>query len=213
MGAPSFRADSNTPLQAGSVSTRCPACGDNGTFHAITGRFALSPSRVVVAIYVCPRPDCHEAIFIATEPDGEVLTSFPPRLIEFDATNLPTEVREALEEAIQCHANDCFVAAAMMVRKTLEELCGERGATGDNLKARIADLGGKIVLPRELLEGLDDLRLLGNDAAHIESRVFNGIGREEVEVGIEFTQEVLKAVYQYSDLLSRLRALKQNPSP
>jgi hypothetical protein len=28
------------------------------------------------------------------------------------------------------------------------------------------------------------------------------------EVGIEFAKEVLKAVYQYSDLLNRLRALK-----
>jgi hypothetical protein len=30
-------------------------------------------------------------------------------------------------------------------------------------------------------------------------------------VGIEFTKEVLKAVYQYSALLGRLRALKKVP--
>jgi len=30
-----------------------------------------------------------------------------------------------------------------------------------------------------------------------------------VEVGIEFAKEVLKAVYQYSALLTRLRALKK----
>jgi hypothetical protein len=59
-----------------------------------------------------------------------------------------------------------------------------------------------------VLDGLDDLRLLGNDAAHIESNVYDRIGREEVEVGIEFTKEVLKAVYQYSALLARLRGLK-----
>jgi hypothetical protein len=52
------------------------------------------------------------------------------------------------------------------------------------------------------------LRLLGNDAAHIESNVYDKIEREEVEVGIEFTTEVLKGVYQMSALLARLRGLQ-----
>ena len=51
----------------------------------------------------------------------------------------------------------------------------------------------------------DDLRLLGNDAAHIESQESDKVGQEEAEVGIEFTKEVLKAVYQYSALLNRLK--------
>ena len=96
-----------------------------------------------------------------------------------------------------------------MVRKTLEELCLDRKSAGDNLKERIRSLGAKVVLPQELLEGLDDLRLLGNDAAHIESQEFNKVGQEEVEIGLEFAKEVLKSVYQYSSLLNRLRGLKK----
>jgi HEPN domain-containing protein len=114
-----------------------------------------------------------------------------------------------MEEAVTCHATESFIAAAIMVRKTLEELCRERGAKGNNLKDRLKDLRGKIVLPQELLDGLDDLRLLGNDAAHIESQEFDKVGRDEVEVGIEFAKEVLKAVYQYSALLTRLRSLRK----
>jgi len=98
-----------------------------------------------------------------------------------------------------------------MVRKTLEELCHVQGAAGPNLKERIKALGTKVLLPPELLDGLDDLRLLGNDAAHIESQEFNNVGKEEVEIGIEFAKEVLKAVYQYSGLLARLRSLKRSP--
>ena len=96
-----------------------------------------------------------------------------------------------------------------MVRKTLEELCRDRGAAGGSPKERIKALGTKVVLPQELLDGLDDLRLLGNDAAHIESQEYTNVGKEEVEIGIEFAKELLKAVYQYSALLSRLRALKR----
>jgi hypothetical protein len=111
---------------------------------------------------------------------GKVVDSYPAETIDFDATNVPAAIPAALEEAIKCHAQRCFVASAIMVRKTLEELCRDRSATGPNLKERIKALGGKVVLPAELLEGLDDLRLLGNDAAHIESQEYSKVGQEEV---------------------------------
>lgn len=62
-----------------------------------------------------------------------------------------------------------------------------------------------------LFDGLDELRLLGNDAAHVESKDYDDIGQEEVELAIEFTKEVLKALYQYAALKSRLVALKRKP--
>jgi hypothetical protein len=128
--------------------------------------------------------------------------------LDFDSTDIPEPVRNAFEEAIACHSQQCFVAAAMMVRKTLEELCRDKGAQGDNLKKRIETLSGIIIVPKELLDGADDLRLLGNDAAHIESQEYEKIGKEEVELAVQFTKELLKAVYQYSSLLEKLRVSK-----
>lgn len=69
---------------------------------------------------------------------------------------------------------------------------------------------GKVVLPTELIDALDNIRLLGNDAAHVESQDYAQIGREEVEIAVEFTKEVLKAVYQYTGLLKRLNRLKKS---
>ena len=66
-----------------------------------------------------------------------------------------------------------------------------------------------MILPKELLDGLDALRLLGNDGAHIESKTYENIGLEEIEVAIDFTKEVLKAVYQYAALLEKLNARKK----
>lgn len=56
---------------------------------------------------------------------------------------------------------------------------------------------------------MDDLRLLGNDAAHIEAKTFSEIGKEEIEISIDFTKEILKAVYQYENLLDKLKKLKE----
>jgi hypothetical protein len=132
--------------------------------------------------------------------------------VDFDSSNIPTRIAASLREAINCYAIDCFVAAAIMVRKTLEELCQDRSAEGRNLRERIRSLQAKVILPQELLDGLDDLRLLGNDAAHLESKEFEKIGVEEVGAAIEFTKEVLKAVFQYSTLLKRLQSLKKSKS-
>jgi len=130
-------------------------------------------------------------------------------MIDFDSTGLPPGVLGALREAVTCHANGAFFASAIMVRKTLEELCRDRKAEGGNLYERIKALRDSVILPNQLLDGLDDLRMLGNDAAHGESRTYENVGQEEVEIALEFTREVLKAVYQLEHLLQRLRSHKK----
>ena len=203
------------------VSIRCPLCRHKGTFEKTqqhdlqTSHFIRVKPNVVQTIIFgqrrCPDPQCRAHIFFVAVND-KIAATYPAETIDFDSSNLPKTVVGAFEEAIICHASNCYIASAIMVRKTLEELCRDRNAQGDNLKKRITALGSKVVLPQELLEGIDDLRLLGNDAAHIESQTYSQIGKEELEVGIEFTKEVLKAVYQYSALLDKLRGLKKKPT-
>jgi len=209
---------SESPVGNTVVSIRCPSCRHKATFEKVlnidlkTQRPFPSNPKKVENVFLgqrrCPEPKCRAHVFFITA-GGKVLASYPTETIDFDASSLPESVISAFSEAITCHANKCFTAAAIMVRKTLEELCRDREAKGKNLKQRIKALKDKVVLPQELLDGTDDLRLLGNDAAHIESQNFNQVSKEEVEVGIEFTKEVLKAVYQYKVLLDRLRSLKK----
>jgi hypothetical protein len=166
---------------------------------------------VEVGHRVCPNPPCRAHIFIVLQ-GGKLSVSYPPERIDFDTTNVPVAVVESLTEAITCHANQCFVAAGIMVRKTLDLLCSANKASGSNLKEKIKALGVTVVLPTDLLSSLDDIRLLGNDAAHIESQVYAKVSQEEIEVAIELTKEVLKAIYQYSALMARLRGLKKAPA-
>ena len=149
-------------------------------------------------------------VFIHSDISGNIIRVYPAQTIPIDKSNIPEKVLNTFEESIICHSNNCFVASAIMIRKTLEEICEDKSAKGKNLKDRLTDLGGKILIPKELIEGMDELRLLGNDAAHIEAKAFSQIGKEEIEISIEFTKEILKAVYQYDDLLSKLRSLKKN---
>jgi hypothetical protein len=196
------------------VSIRCPACKQRVTLEGLTNAHdVVTPvpgfgQPVLFGQRRCPNPSCHKHIFVIVDA-GNVAATYPPERLDFDSTDIPATVKNAFEEAIACHSVECFVAAAIMVRKTLEELCRDKKATGKNLKERIQALGTGIVLPKELLAGADNLRLLGNDAAHIESQEYQHVGTQEVELAMEFTKELLKATYQYSALLKRFEALKK----
>ena len=65
------------------------------------------------------------------------------------------------------------------------------------------------VIPKDLLDAAHELRLLGNDAAHIEAKTYDEIGKEEVEVAIDLARELLKAVYQLASLVDRMRNLRK----
>lgn len=188
------------------VSLRCPYCGKLGSFQVI-GQDLFLNEGVTCGQRRCPDPTCFGHVFVISK-NTALVASYPPARIEFDASNIPELVRGTFEQALDCHAHGLHVAAAIMVRRTLEEICSDRGATGDNLKARLRDLRSKIVLPAELLDGMDELRLLGNDAAHVEALAFNQVSKPELDIAIEFTREVLKALYQYSALLQKIRSLK-----
>jgi len=190
------------------ISTRCPHCGHNGTFEQVGND--VNNNGKTFGLRRCPNESCFgHLFFVYSISSKRVIITHPSDLIPFEKENIPESVLNTFQEAITSHSNNCFVASAIMIRKTLEEICKDRGATGKNLYKRLENLGSKIVVPQELIEGMQELRLLGNDAAHIESNTFEEIGKMEVEISIEFTKEILKAVYQYESLLGRLRSLKK----
>lgn len=193
------------------VSLRCPGCRQQGTFDPLPQINDVMAGGALMGQRRCPNDKCHAHIFFVRQ-DGAIAVVYPAERLDFDSSGIPQPVVAAFEEAITCHAIRCFTAAAIMVRKALEELCTDRGATGPNLKERLKTLSSKIMVPQELIEGMDHLRLLGNDAAHIESQTYQQIGQEEVEIGLLFAKEVLKSVYPYATLLGRLKALQKGSS-
>lgn len=193
-------------------SLRCPSCRQIGTFESLNNipdvQVPGSPS-YWLGQKRCPNAKCYAHVFVVLDAGQTVLRSYPAERIDFDSSNIPPAIASSLEEALTCHAEQCFVASAIMVRRTLEEVCEDKAAQGANLRDRIGALKSKVVLPAELFSAMDELRLLGNDAAHIEAKSYDGIGREEIEVAIALTKEILKAVYQLDNLVKRLQALKK----
>jgi hypothetical protein len=192
------------------VSLRCPSCRQLGTFEQVGIDMLLQPALVYTGKRRCPNPDCHAQMYVSIDGQSmKVEEAYPPELIDFDSSDVPTSVVAALEEAITCHANKCFFAAAIMVRKTLEEIAHDQHTTGSDLAKRIDSLGQKVGLPPEYIQGLHDLRFLGNDGAHFELKHYDQVGPEEVTLGVGIVKEVLQRVYQYTSLVRQLQARKK----
>ena len=193
-------------------SLTCPNCRKVGVFELVNNVLDVQvthPSRYALGIKHCPNKACNAMVYLIMDLNSSVLQSFPAERIDFDTSNVPTAIVACLDEALTCHAHACHAACAIMVRRTLELLCDAKSAVGKDLRERIANLKSKVVLPNELFVAMDELRLLGNDAAHVEAKTYADVSSEETATAIELTKEILKAVYQLDDLVKRLQALKK----
>ncbi|HXI41438.1 MAG TPA: DUF4145 domain-containing protein [Bryobacteraceae bacterium] len=202
------RAENPAQSQPLPLSIRCPFCSHIGTFDPLPGFQDVWTSGQLLGHRRCPNRVCLAHVFTISQA-GTVLASYPPALVEFETKDIPAQIVETFKESLLCHANGCYTAAAMMIRKSLEQICLEKGATGSNLKERILDLRSKVILPSALFDAADGLRLLGNDAAHIEAQTYDNVGEEEVELAISLTKEIMKSLYQYQSLLGKLNALRK----
>lgn len=206
-----LKVEQMNPLGSAPITARCPHCGVKVMFEPV-GQDILINRNIICGQRRCPLSDCNGHVFVVTE-QNQLIAIYPPVVIDFDTTNVPERVVTPFQEAIECHAQGHHTAAAIMLRRTLEAICDDRHVTGGTLKTRIQALGSVVILPRELLEGLDELRILGNNAAHVNATDYTTISDNELRVAIEFAKEILKALYQYSALLERLRALRASGTP
>ena len=171
--------DANTAA----ISIRCPHCRELGSFDVVRNKAivfhkSIAPNGVlqfIASIRICPNTKCRGLVF-TIEYGATLVEVEPPQLIDFTLENLPDQLQLTLKEAIACHGAGAYRAAAMMVRRLLEEICEANKAAGQNLHTRLAALKGTIVLPDALFEAMNELKALGNDAAHIEAKAYDNIG-------------------------------------
>jgi hypothetical protein len=217
-----FRADSGIGDDANrsAVSIRCPHCRELGSFDVVktkavryhklgkSERGGRNAIEYFASIRICPSVKCRGLVFVLEDMSGEVVEIEPPQLLDFNPDKLPPMCEKTLREAVACHAAGAYRAAAMMVRRLLEEICEDNSAVGQNLHQRLKSLRRLVVLPEPFFDAMDALKALGNDAAHVEAKAYDEIGPGEAEDSIELAKEVVKAIYQLKGLIERLQARK-----
>lgn len=196
------------PVDGPRVVARCPSCGHEAVFERFEERKDLLYRGHVYGQRKCPNPDCRGHLFFVSK-GKEGVTTFPAQRVDFEKDGIPEHVMAPLDEALECHANGSYTAAAMMTRRVLELICDDLSAAGETLLDRLKDLTREIVLPDKLLKDVGVLRVFGDEKADARLSTFPQVGREESEAGLALTKEILKAAYQYNKLIDKLHALRE----
>jgi len=189
----------------------CPSCDQLANFESLPNckDIGFGSSDLRLSFRVCPDPRCRAFVMVLVNGrDGTIEDQYPRSLFQLDTTNIPESLTSCLLEAKTCYENNCNRAAAAMLRRAVELICHAKRVPGDNLYERVAHLSDYVVLPPQLLDAMQELRILGNEAAHVEAKVYDDIGVEEVRVGFKLIMEIVKAMYQLDLLVEELRELK-----
>jgi len=99
------------------------------------------------------------------------------------------------------------LAFSLLIRRALEQLCNDKNATGDNLKAKIKDLGTKKVIPEKLSDMADIIRDIGNTGAHAYKFDLN---KYDMDVLDDFFIAVVEYVYLAPAKISKIRERLKN---
>jgi len=100
---------------------------------------------------------------------------------------VPERIRRDFQETLRCRATGFNYAAALVGRRVLQAAVRERGGKGKDLKEEIESL---TTLSAQLKAHAHEVRFTGNDAAHADE-----VSEDEVDDLLEFTEEVLRALY------------------
>jgi hypothetical protein len=110
---------------------------------------------------------------------------------------VPDHIVRAFTEARTCLRAKAYTAAAIMCRKTLEGICSEHGVrSSGTLAAQLKKLKENGVIENRLFEWAEELRTMGNEAAHGVEFV---VSRDDARDTLEFTEALIEYVFTYRD--------------
>lgn len=115
-----------------------------------------------------------------------------------DSSSIPSKVNEAYGAALKTKGIDKYVCL-MALRRTLELILKDKGATKWGLKDKIEEIAEKGLLPDTLKEASSLTKILGDSAAHDKDM---DIDQQDVESMAEFVEFIIEYLYVVPDKIN-----------
>lgn len=196
---------------------KCFHCG-NETLMRQTGEYKWGSLDVkeddlnfnyTYEMFVCPI--CHKVTLRETYGDETMMEPnhrgemewYDTKTIVFpinsmESTSIPPKVKEAFEAALKTKNIDKYVGL-MALRRTLELILKDKGATKWGLKDKIEEIAEKGLLPDTLKEASSLTKILGDSAAHDKDLE---IDQYDVESMAEFVEYIIEYLYVVPDKIN-----------
>ena len=123
-----------------------------------------------------------------------------------DYTGVPQKIKTAFESALKVKNIDTAVCA-LSLRRVLEAICKDKGATGKNLEQMISNMIERQLLPQMFDDACWIVRQLGNSAAHADNKHFSIY---QVDQTIMFMQNIINYLYTLPIKMQQLRTTIQS---
>lgn len=114
------------------------------------------------------------------------------------SSSIPVKVKEAYEAALKIKSIDKYVSL-MALRRTLELILKDQGASKWGLKDKIEEIAAKGLLPDALKEASSLTKILGDSAAHDKEL---DIDQNDVESMAEFIGFIIEYLYIIPDKIN-----------
>ncbi len=154
-------------------------------------------------MYLCPV--CKSVTFVERYTDNDMNCYVDERIlypvISLDKSYIPVKIKNAFEGSLKSRYTDgalCLIG----LRRTLEMICKDKGATAKNLEGKIKELVCQNILPPTLEEASGFARRFGNSAAHADDIE---ISPYQLDMIIEFMESVIEYIYVLPHKMSRLK--------
>jgi Cys-tRNA(Pro) deacylase len=166
----------------------------------------------------------HVLLLVPEEPRGRFeddAPDRPPRRARVlwpeagrpEGGELPGHLRAELTEAKACLRAGAHSSAMVTVRRLLEGVCADHGVTAAPLSAALLELRRRGLIEGRLLVWAEELRVIGNQAAHIR---LGRVTAEDAADAVVLAEALLDYLYvytpKYRDLRKR-RAAAGEPFP
>ncbi|MFI6601076.1 DUF4145 domain-containing protein [Nonomuraea sp. NPDC050536] len=149
----------------------------------------------------------------APDADPEDLPARPARVLwpspgREIGQDVPSAIREELVHARTCLRAGSPAAAVVHVRRLLEAVCAEHGVTGRTLFHALRELRRRGVIDGWLLNWAEELRELGNAAAHLGG---HSLGRGEAAGAVELAEALIDYLYLFSPKFREFQVRRAKP--
>jgi len=156
--------------------------------------------------YLFQCPVCKNPTLVSEYIPSNCSVNFDKIRYEFPKVNVnyegvPEKIKTAFDSAIKTKGIDRAICV-LSLRRTLEMICKEKGASGSDLKGKIDDLIKKKLLPEMMADACWIVRQSGNDAAHADDIIFT---EYEVEEIIEYVLTVINYLYSMPVRIAKLK--------
>jgi hypothetical protein len=123
---------------------------------------------------------------------------------------MPETASRAYAIAARSYRVGLYEPCVIMCRKCIEALCQELGSTKGNLKDRLENLRKAGHIDQKLMTWADELRLIGNDAAHDLDIVIEQV---DAQNALEFVEAILMYAFSLTRKFEEFKNRRASKTP